>query len=149
MGIRAFTGDHGHLHLRQPGDQLAGAGDHRRHAIADREPCLRAVHPRLPQPVRRLIRGEPPGVHHPGLQRPVVPKTVEVRYRVEGGRRDRKAMNRLGEADPERDEFQTYSYTFQGILTPIDFELVGNDAYPYSTTLSPSLVFNNVDFSGA
>jgi PmbA protein len=28
-------------------------------------------------------------------------------------------------------------------------ELVGNDPYPYSTTLSPSLVFANVDFSGA
>ncbi len=28
-------------------------------------------------------------------------------------------------------------------------ELVGNDVYPYSTTLSPSLVFGEVDFSGA
>lgn len=28
-------------------------------------------------------------------------------------------------------------------------ELVGNDPYPYSTTLSPSLVFTDVDFSGA
>jgi len=28
-------------------------------------------------------------------------------------------------------------------------ELIGNDPYPYSTTLSPSLVFNGVDFSGA
>jgi PmbA protein len=28
-------------------------------------------------------------------------------------------------------------------------ELVGNDVYPYSTTLSPSLVFTDVDFSGA
>jgi len=28
-------------------------------------------------------------------------------------------------------------------------ELVGNDVYPYSTTLSPSLVFGGVDFSGA
>ena len=28
-------------------------------------------------------------------------------------------------------------------------ELVGNDVYPYSTTLSPSLVFAGVDFSGA
>ncbi len=28
-------------------------------------------------------------------------------------------------------------------------ELVGNDVYPYSTTLSPSLVFGDVDFSGA
>ena len=28
-------------------------------------------------------------------------------------------------------------------------EVVGNDPYPYSSTLSPSLVFSNVDFSGA
>ena len=28
-------------------------------------------------------------------------------------------------------------------------EVVGNDVYPYSTTLSPSLVFADVDFSGA
>jgi PmbA protein len=28
-------------------------------------------------------------------------------------------------------------------------ELVGNDPYPYSSTLSPSLVFSGVDFSGA
>ena len=28
-------------------------------------------------------------------------------------------------------------------------ELVGNDPYPYSPTLSPSLVFSDVDFSGA
>jgi PmbA protein len=28
-------------------------------------------------------------------------------------------------------------------------EMVGNDVYPYATTLSPSLVFADVDFSGA
>jgi PmbA protein len=28
-------------------------------------------------------------------------------------------------------------------------EMVGNDIYPYSATLSPSLVFGDVDFSGA
>jgi PmbA protein len=28
-------------------------------------------------------------------------------------------------------------------------EMVGNDVYPYSSTLSPSLVFTDVDFSGA
>ncbi|MEM9402512.1 MAG: TldD/PmbA family protein [Pseudomonadota bacterium] len=28
-------------------------------------------------------------------------------------------------------------------------ELVGNDPYPYSTTLAPSMVFSDVDFSGA
>jgi len=28
-------------------------------------------------------------------------------------------------------------------------EMVGNDVYPYASTLSPSLVFSDVDFSGA
>ena len=28
-------------------------------------------------------------------------------------------------------------------------EALGNDPYPYSTTLAPSLAFSNVDFSGA
>ncbi len=28
-------------------------------------------------------------------------------------------------------------------------ELVGNDVYPYASTLSPSLVFADVNFSGA
>jgi PmbA protein len=28
-------------------------------------------------------------------------------------------------------------------------EALGNDPYPYSTTLVPSLVFSDVDFSGA
>jgi PmbA protein len=28
-------------------------------------------------------------------------------------------------------------------------EAVGNDPYPYSSTLAPSLVFTDVDFSGA
>jgi PmbA protein len=27
-------------------------------------------------------------------------------------------------------------------------DMVGNDVYPYSSTLSPSLVFSDVDFSG-
>lgn len=35
----------------------------------------------------------------------------------------------------------------RGLFNRLD--LVGNDPYPYSTTLSPSLVFSDVDFSGA
>jgi hypothetical protein len=30
-----------------------------------------------------------------------------------------------------------------------NLEMTGNDVYPYSATLSPSLVFRDVDFSGA
>jgi hypothetical protein len=60
------------------------------------------------------------------LNMPVVPDVVEVRYRGEGGLR--KAMTRVGNAQPDRDEFQEYSYTFRGVLTPITFDLVGGDA---------------------
>ncbi len=61
------------------------------------------------------------------LDMPLVPKTVEVRYRTESGARGRAAMNRQGVAVPGRDRFQQYTYTFEGILSPIDFELAGGD----------------------
>ncbi|MBN1589903.1 MAG: hypothetical protein JW888_10345 [Pirellulales bacterium] len=61
------------------------------------------------------------------LRMPRVPKTVEVRYRTESGARGRAAMNREGVAVPGRDPFQQYAYTFQGILSPIEFDLVGGD----------------------
>jgi len=61
------------------------------------------------------------------LAKPLVPKTVEVRYRTAGGARGRGAMNREGEAAPGQDRFQHYAYTFRGILSPIDFELAGGD----------------------
>ncbi len=60
------------------------------------------------------------------LNMPVVPDVVEVRYRGEGGLR--KAMTRVGNAQPEREQYQEYSYTFRGVLTPITFDLVGGDA---------------------
>jgi hypothetical protein len=31
----------------------------------------------------------------------------------------------------------------------LQLDAVGNDPYPYSSTLAPSLVFSDVDFSGA
>ncbi|HBO42932.1 MAG TPA: hypothetical protein DD670_03155 [Planctomycetaceae bacterium] len=62
------------------------------------------------------------------LDMPLVPKTVEVRYRTESGTSGRATMNREGIAEPPRDSFQRYAYTFQGVLSSIDFELVGGDA---------------------
>jgi hypothetical protein len=58
---------------------------------------------------------------------PEVPQMVEVRYRTEGGARDRKPMNREGNADPEKDPFQEFSYTFRSILAPIVFDVLGGD----------------------
>ncbi len=59
---------------------------------------------------------------------PVVPQVVQVRYRTEGGARDRRTMNRLGAARGADDHFQEYSYTFQAVLAPITFDVVGGDA---------------------
>lgn len=58
---------------------------------------------------------------------PRVPKAVEVRYRADGNVRRRATMNRLGREDP----FQKYSYTFQGVLSPIRFDVVGGDCRLY------------------
>jgi len=61
------------------------------------------------------------------LRAELVPRTAEVRYRNEGGSRRWATMNRLGEAELGKDDFQRYSYTFQGILTSIDFDVKGGD----------------------
>ena len=47
--------------------------------------------------------------------------------------------------------FPVHEVTIAGNLKDLfgRLELVGNDVYPYSSTLSPSLVFGGVDFSGA
>ncbi len=58
---------------------------------------------------------------------PRVPKAVEVRYRADGNVRKRATMNRLG----LEDAFQKYSYTFQGVLSPIRFDVVGGDCRLY------------------
>lgn len=59
---------------------------------------------------------------------PVIPQVVEVHSRTDGGRVQVSPMNRLGAADPARDRFQQYSYTFEGVLAPIRFDLYGGDA---------------------
>ncbi|MBN2473018.1 MAG: hypothetical protein JXB62_00320 [Pirellulales bacterium] len=61
------------------------------------------------------------------MSKQLVPRAVEVRYRHEGGARGRATMNRMGAARPGIDPFQEYSYTFQGILAPIRFDVVGGD----------------------
>ncbi len=60
------------------------------------------------------------------LDMPLVPDVVEVRYRGSGGLR--KAMTRVGTALPGQDEYQEYTYTFRGVLAPIEFDVVGGDA---------------------
>jgi hypothetical protein len=61
------------------------------------------------------------------LAMPQVPNVVDVRYRTEDGARLHARMVREGAADPRKDKFQEYSHTFTGILTPIQFDLLGGD----------------------
>ena len=58
----------------------------------------------------------------------VVPQVVEVRYETEEGKRLRKNMVREGSAEPGRDEFQDYRYTFPSVLSNITFDVLGGDA---------------------
>lgn len=63
------------------------------------------------------------------LAYPVVPEKVQIRYRNEGGTRDRRTMSREGAGDPARgDRFQHYTYTFRGVLAPVEFDVTGGDA---------------------
>ena len=55
------------------------------------------------------------------------PSDVEIRYRLNDGRRGRAMATRVGLANPSRDEFQIYRYTFDGVTAPIAFDVVGGD----------------------
>lgn len=55
---------------------------------------------------------------------PRVPQSVEIRYRNEGGARNRARMDREGNAVPGQDAWQEYSYAFQDILAPISFDVI-------------------------
>lgn len=58
----------------------------------------------------------------------LVPDVIQIRYRMDGGGRGRVSMTRIGVADPRKDPFQDFSYTFRGLLAPVRFDLVGGDA---------------------
>jgi hypothetical protein len=75
--------------------------------------------------VEKVARGADLEIIARADTRKELPARVQVRYRVEGGRRDRKPMTRLGAADPAKDRFQEYSYTFPAILDPIRFDVIG------------------------
>ena len=59
--------------------------------------------------------------------KPHIPETVELRYRLDDRSRGRDAMTRIGRANPARDAFQQYRYTFKMVSTPLSFDVVGGD----------------------
>ena len=58
---------------------------------------------------------------------PRVPEKVEIRYRTEGGGRGRVTMDRHGISRGEEDYYQEFSHTFRGVLSDIDFDVIGGD----------------------
>ncbi len=57
-----------------------------------------------------------------------VPRSVRIDYRPEGSPRLDATMVREGQAEVGRDRFQAYSYTFRGVLAPVELNLRGGDA---------------------
>ncbi|MBX3412087.1 MAG: hypothetical protein KF708_05160 [Pirellulales bacterium] len=57
----------------------------------------------------------------------VVPSVVQVRYRSSEGVRGWANMSRQGEARTSQDPFQQFAHKFQGLLTPLEFEVLGGD----------------------
>ncbi|HUY34733.1 MAG TPA: hypothetical protein VMV69_18455 [Pirellulales bacterium] len=58
----------------------------------------------------------------------VVPRVVQIRYRTADGNRDRKTMDREGNAVPGVDPLQDFSLTFPGVLADHEFDVIGGDA---------------------
>jgi len=59
----------------------------------------------------------------------LIPSDVYIRGRTEEGARIRAVMNRIGNAQPGKDKYQDYAYTFQGLLSDVRFDLHGGDAW--------------------
>lgn len=57
-----------------------------------------------------------------------VPQVVYIRYRTAEGARGRETMTREGNAQPGRDRYQEYRYTFESVLSDRTFEVLGGDA---------------------
>ncbi|HOM17120.1 MAG TPA: hypothetical protein PLQ00_07310, partial [Thermoguttaceae bacterium] len=62
-------------------------------------------------------------------QSELVPSAIYIRGRTEEGARIRAVMNRIGNAQPGKDKYQDYAYTFQGLLSDVQFDLHGGDAW--------------------
>lgn len=57
----------------------------------------------------------------------VAPRRVAIRFRLPDGRRGRDYLTRVGQADPARDEFQLYRYTFKNVRNDLTLDVYGDD----------------------
>ena len=78
-------------------------------------------------PVKVASGGELEVIATADTRMPLVPDTVQIRYRVQNGPLVRHTMNRLGSGGQGKQHFQEYSYTFHGLLASTVFEVVGGD----------------------
>ncbi|MGE0608533.1 MAG: hypothetical protein AB7O62_15665 [Pirellulales bacterium] len=56
-----------------------------------------------------------------------IPEQVQIRYRYDEGARGSEIMVQDGIAQPGVDPFQQFSYSFQGVLSPIRLDVLGGD----------------------
>ena len=85
----------------------------------------------------------------------ILPQSVEVRYRIEGGARGRHTMNRLGvgavSRGPEEaaswEVLQEYGHTFHGVLAPVRLDIVGGDVHlrDYQIQVVPNPTLTQLD----
>ena len=65
----------------------------------------------------------------------LAPANVEIRYRLQDGRRGRDTMTRIGAALPGRDPAQQFRYTFKNVVSDLQFDLIGDDDRIYDLKL--------------
>jgi len=65
----------------------------------------------------------------------VSPASVEIRYRLEDGRRGRDTMTKIGVALAGRDDSQRFRYTFKNVVSDLRFDLIGDDDRIYDLQL--------------
>ena len=65
----------------------------------------------------------------------LAPASVEIRYRLQDGRRGRDTMTKIGAALPGRDSAQQFRYTFKNVVSDLHFDLIGDDDRIYNLKL--------------
>ena len=100
-------------------------------------------------PVKVASGGEIEVIATADTRMPLVPETVQIRYRVQNGPLVRHTMNRLGSGSQGKQHFQEYSYTFRDLLASTVFDVVGGDdrvtGLRIEVVKSPTLVKMDLD----
>ncbi len=71
------------------------------------------------------------------LRMPLVPDVVRIRWRSTSGKTQQVVMTREGNADPAREVYQLFTYTFRNVLAPIELDVRGGDAVLRGLRIEP------------